>query len=72
MEFCEAGSLDSLYKKVKSKGWRTGEKVLGKIADSVSPLSSHSRQVREIDGFSAIVDPLWFGLSSRPQDHSSR
>lgn len=36
MEFCEAGSLDSLYKKVKSKGWRTGEKVLGKIADSVN------------------------------------
>ncbi|GAA5900805.1 uncharacterized protein JCM6883_004661 [Sporobolomyces salmoneus] len=35
MEFCEAGSLDSLYKKVKSKGWRTGEKVLGKIADSI-------------------------------------
>jgi len=38
MEFCEAGSLDSLYKKVKSKGWRTGEKVLGKIADSVRRL----------------------------------
>ncbi|GAA5879980.1 hypothetical protein JCM16303_004425 [Sporobolomyces ruberrimus] len=35
MEFCEAGSLDSLYKRVKSKGWRTGEKVLGKIADSI-------------------------------------
>ncbi|GAA5948198.1 hypothetical protein JCM3765_001308 [Sporobolomyces pararoseus] len=35
MEFCEAGSLDSLYKKVKSKGWRTGEKVLGKIAESI-------------------------------------
>jgi mitogen-activated protein kinase kinase len=36
MEFCEAGSLDSLYKKVQAKGWRTGEKVLGKIAESVS------------------------------------
>ncbi|GAA5926825.1 hypothetical protein JCM1841_001998 [Sporobolomyces salmonicolor] len=35
MEFCEAGSLDSLYKKAKSKGWRTGEKVLGKIAESI-------------------------------------
>ncbi|KAK4054406.1 Protein kinase C signaling pathway involved MAPKK protein [Microbotryomycetes sp. JL201] len=35
MEFCEAGSLDSLYKKVKAKGWRTGEKVLGKIAESM-------------------------------------
>ncbi|SGY24186.1 BQ5605_C019g09019 [Microbotryum silenes-dioicae] len=36
MEYCEAGSLDSLYKKVKANGWRTGEKVLGKIAESVS------------------------------------
>ena len=35
MEFCEGGSLDMLYKKVKDKGWRTGEKVLGKIAESV-------------------------------------
>ncbi|GAA6001471.1 hypothetical protein JCM10207_006683 [Rhodosporidiobolus poonsookiae] len=35
MEYCEAGSLDSLYKKVKAKGWRTGEKVLGKIAESI-------------------------------------
>ncbi|KAK4056752.1 Protein kinase C signaling pathway involved MAPKK protein [Microbotryomycetes sp. JL221] len=35
MEFCEAGSLDSLYKKVKARGWRTGEKVLGKIAESM-------------------------------------
>ncbi|SCV71959.1 BQ2448_4653 [Microbotryum intermedium] len=34
MEYCEAGSLDSLYKKVKAHGWRTGEKVLGKIAES--------------------------------------
>ncbi|BGP16489.1 hypothetical protein JCM10213_001174 [Rhodosporidiobolus nylandii] len=35
MEYCEAGSLDSLYRKVKAKGWRTGEKVLGKIAESI-------------------------------------
>ncbi|ORY64614.1 kinase-like domain-containing protein [Leucosporidium creatinivorum] len=35
MEFCEAGSLDTLYKKVKAHGWRTGEKVLGKIAESM-------------------------------------
>jgi serine/threonine protein kinase len=35
MEYCEAGSLDSLYKKVKDRGWRTGEKVLGKIAESI-------------------------------------
>lgn len=45
MEFCEGGSLETLYKKVKAKGWRTGEKVLGKIAESVSSsllaLASH-------------------------------
>ncbi|BGP32360.1 Protein kinase C signaling pathway involved MAPKK protein [Rhodotorula toruloides] len=35
MEFCEAGSLERLYKKVQEKGWRTGEKVLGKIAESI-------------------------------------
>lgn len=36
MEYCEGGSLEVLYKKVKANGWRTGEKVLGKIAESVS------------------------------------
>ncbi|GAA5996771.1 uncharacterized protein JCM10292_003193 [Rhodotorula paludigena] len=35
MEFCEAGSLERLYKKVQDKGYRTGEKVLGKIAESI-------------------------------------
>lgn len=35
MEFCEGGSLDSIYKEVKRLGGRTGEKVLGKIADGV-------------------------------------
>lgn len=35
MEFCEGGSLDSIYKEVKRLGGRTGEKVLGKIAESV-------------------------------------
>ncbi|GAA6047412.1 hypothetical protein JCM3770_001292 [Rhodotorula araucariae] len=35
MEYCEAGSLERLYKKVKDKGYRTGEKVLGKIAESI-------------------------------------
>lgn len=35
MEFCEAGSLDTLCKKAGTHGWRTGEKVLGKIAESV-------------------------------------
>jgi len=35
MEFAEAGSLDAIYKKVKSRGGRTGEKVLAKIGESV-------------------------------------
>ncbi|RVX69995.1 hypothetical protein B0A52_06166 [Exophiala mesophila] len=35
MEFCEGGSLDSVYKEVKKLGGRTGEKVLGKIAEGV-------------------------------------
>lgn len=35
MEFCEGGSLDSIYKEVKKLGGRTGEKVLAKVADGV-------------------------------------
>jgi mitogen-activated protein kinase kinase len=35
MEFCEGGSLDSIYKEVKRLGGRTGEKVLGKMAEGV-------------------------------------
>ncbi|GAO18422.1 hypothetical protein UVI_02046900 [Ustilaginoidea virens] len=35
MEFCEGGSLDSIYKEVHRLGGRTGEKVLGKIAAGV-------------------------------------
>ncbi|RJE26451.1 MAP kinase kinase [Aspergillus sclerotialis] len=35
MEFCEGGSLDSIYKEVRKLGGRTGEKVLGKIAEGV-------------------------------------
>jgi len=35
MEFCEGGSLDSVYREVKRLGGRTGEKVLGKVAESV-------------------------------------
>ncbi|KAI0127693.1 kinase-like domain-containing protein [Xylariales sp. AK1849] len=35
MEFCEGGSLDSIYKEVRRLGGRTGEKVLGKIAEGV-------------------------------------
>ena len=35
MEFCEGGSLDSVYREVKRLGGRTGEKVLGKVAEGV-------------------------------------
>jgi mitogen-activated protein kinase kinase len=35
MEFCEGGSLDSIYREIKTLGGRTGEKVLGKIAEGV-------------------------------------
>ncbi|EKD17971.1 map kinase kinase [Drepanopeziza brunnea f. sp. 'multigermtubi' MB_m1] len=35
MEFCEGGSLDSIYREVKKLGGRTGEKVLGKISEGV-------------------------------------
>ncbi|PHH81860.1 hypothetical protein CDD82_7676 [Ophiocordyceps australis] len=35
MELCQGGSLDSIYKEVKRLGGRTGEKVLGKIAEGV-------------------------------------
>ncbi|POS85191.1 kinase-like protein [Erysiphe pulchra] len=35
MEFCEGGSLDSIYREVKKLSGRIGEKVLGKIAEGV-------------------------------------
>ncbi|EWC44031.1 hypothetical protein DRE_01383 [Drechslerella stenobrocha 248] len=35
MEFCEGGSLDAIYREVKRLGGRTGERVLGKIAEGV-------------------------------------
>jgi mitogen-activated protein kinase kinase len=35
MEFCEAGSLDTLVRKITRRGGRTSEKVLGKIAEAV-------------------------------------
>ncbi len=47
MEFCSGGSLDALYKKVKLRGGRTGERVLGRIADGVLRGLSylHSRKI---------------------------
>ncbi|KAK6420144.1 Protein kinase C signaling pathway involved MAPKK protein [Oleoguttula sp. CCFEE 5521] len=35
MEFCEGGSLHSVYLEVKKLGGRTGEKVLGKVSEGV-------------------------------------
>ncbi|KAK6335312.1 Protein kinase C signaling pathway involved MAPKK protein [Orbilia javanica] len=35
MEYCEGGSLDAIYREIKRLGGRTGEKVLGKIAEGV-------------------------------------
>ncbi|CAH7690988.1 STE protein kinase, partial [Phakopsora pachyrhizi] len=35
MEYCEGGSLDAIYKRVKSRKGRLGEKILGKVAHSV-------------------------------------
>ena len=35
MECCEGGSLHGVYREVKKLGGRTGEKVLGKVAEGV-------------------------------------
>ena len=35
MEFCEGGSLDSVYKECERLGGRAGEKVIGKVAEGV-------------------------------------
>lgn len=35
MEYCGGGSLDAIYKRVKARGGRIGEKVLGKFAESI-------------------------------------
>lgn len=35
MEYCEGGSLDGVYREIKKRGGRTGEKVLGKVAEGV-------------------------------------
>jgi len=36
MEYCEAGSLEDIYKRAKDLGGVIGEPVLAKIAESVS------------------------------------
>ncbi|CAD6583755.1 MAG: Protein kinase C signaling pathway involved MAPKK protein [Cyphobasidiales sp. Tagirdzhanova-0007] len=35
MEYCEGGSLDAIYRRIKERQGRTGEKVLGKVAEAV-------------------------------------
>ncbi|KAM0753046.1 kinase-like protein [Meredithblackwellia eburnea MCA 4105] len=59
MEFCEGGSLEYLSSKVKRNGWRVGEKILGKIAESIlSGLSYlHSRKIihRDIKPSNVLV-----------------
>ena len=35
MEFCAGKSLDAVYREVRKLGGRTGEKVLGKVAEGV-------------------------------------
>ena len=35
MEFCEAGSMDSIYRRVKARGGRGGEKVLANRAAGI-------------------------------------
>lgn len=35
MEYCEGGSLDGVYREIRKLGGRTGEKVLGKVAEGV-------------------------------------
>lgn len=44
MEYCEAGSLDTLLQKMKKTGMRCSEHVLGRIAASVSPLFGSFRR----------------------------
>ena len=35
MEYCAGGSLDGVYREIRKFGGRTGEKVLGKVAEGV-------------------------------------
>jgi mitogen-activated protein kinase kinase len=48
MEFCEGGSLDSVYREVRRLGGRTGEKVLGKVAEGVLEGLTYLHQKRII------------------------
>ncbi|ODQ63569.1 Pkinase-domain-containing protein [Nadsonia fulvescens var. elongata DSM 6958] len=60
MEYCGGGSLDAIYRKVKARGGRIGEKVLGRIAEGVlSGLSYlHERRIihRDIKPQNILLD----------------
>lgn len=65
MEFCEGGSLDSIYKEVKKLGGRTGEKVLGKIAEGVlnGLTYLHSRKIIHRGSLTAFFTRLRYLLT---------
>ncbi|ANB14713.1 putative mitogen-activated protein kinase kinase MKK2 [Sugiyamaella lignohabitans] len=60
MEYCGGGSLEAIYKRVKARNGRIGEKVLGKIAEGVlSGLSYlHERKIihRDIKPQNILLD----------------
>lgn len=59
MEFADGGSLEAIDKRIRSRGGRTGEKVLGKIAHSVleglAYLHTHKIIHRDIKPSNVVV-----------------
>lgn len=60
MEYCGGGSLDAIYKHIKQRGGRIGEKVMGKIAEGVLQGLSylHERRIihRDIKPQNILLD----------------
>jgi hypothetical protein len=48
MEYCEAGSLEDIYKRARDLGGVIGEPVLERIAESVSNYQSRSARIKSI------------------------